>query len=303
LQSNIQYHPWRAVAACGASVALRRRYPRDSWLFLVIPRKIGSMSGEKVNKAEELLFLATLSDDFEKEIEILRARRERRGSQDSQSVREIKLGILKRFGMPPTPEMVKLLDSYILLGLQYDKHVVPAYGPSFSTELPSDKERKSAGLSFIKLLIYETASKDDTLMYIRKQWRAIKAGLRLFSEKPVRLPSPIKRKKGAQLLRREAIRNLRRFIMSKKSIGRIQPVKDKTGVRLILHLERLSRYNLLDLAKKLGDRTERGSHDKYYLISVILKARGHSIAPYAVKKTIERYKKKLKASKKVRRYT
>ena len=180
----------------------------------------------------------------------------------------MKVAMLKRHA-PPTPEMIKLLDSYILLGSRYEKNVVPPYGPSFSIELPSEKEREEMSRSFIKLLIYDTASKDDLRMYVEKRWNLFADILQLFSDKPIR---------------------------------RIKSTERKMRVRLILSLARLPMQKLFQLSEVVGVPVIPKIY-REHLIAAILEKRKYYITPAAVKKTIERYEKKLKQPKRIRRYT
>ncbi|OGZ44205.1 MAG: hypothetical protein A2756_00095 [Candidatus Ryanbacteria bacterium RIFCSPHIGHO2_01_FULL_48_27] len=252
------------------------------------------MSGEKVNKGEVLLFHAMLDKTFETDVNLYRAHRgipeggftkkrdaekwvrsksKRSHPRITESDYEMKVAILKRHA-PPTPEMIKLLDSYILLGSQYDKRVVPAYGPSFSIELPSNKEREEARHSFVKLLIYDTASKDDMHAYVEERGNFIADILQLFSDVPIR---------------------------------RIKSVKDKKRTALILSLARLPMQTLLRLSEMMEVKVP--VFPKIYrhqLITGILEKRGYEITSrtsYAIKRMIERYTKKSKELKKVRRYT
>jgi hypothetical protein len=185
----------------------------------------------------------------------------------------MKIAMLKRHA-PPTPEMIKLLDSYILLGSRYDKHVIPAYGPSFSIELPSEKERREISRSFIKLLIYDTASKDDLRVYVEERGNFIADILQLFSDVPIR---------------------------------RIKSVRDEKRTALILSLARLPMQTLLRLSETMG--VEVPLFPKVYrhqLIAGILEKRGYKITfrtSYAIKRMIERYTKKSKELKKILRYT
>jgi hypothetical protein len=230
------------------------------------------MAQKRVNKAEELMLLLSLRNDFNKWINKIRTQfgipdfgfsnqkdvvqwREKNESK-ILNLYLLESALLKLHKMPPTPAMMTALEEYILLGekAKYD----PTLGDnlSFVIEPPQEGEKMRVSSSFVRLYIFDTASRKDTLRFIQRNWKYIKF-----------------------ILEQEG---------SKKG-KRIKAPKDKERDRLILNL-----YGLPD--DIFRDFTERPGlpHAEYKEIAVsnFLAKDGIKISPEAVKKVVARYRRK-----------
>ena len=128
---------------------------------------------------------------------------------------------------------------------------------SFFVEMPEDREIKIAQRPFVKLWIYDTASRDDLLKFVRKNWNFIKYNIAHQSIKPV---------------------------------GRIKSTDHKDRDRMILELYELPKKDLHQMAGVSDKKTYRET-----LVGIILSSRGEkNITSDAVKKVIVRYRKKFR---------
>lgn len=229
-----------------------------------------SANSRKTDKAWELFFLMTLNDEFDANIRKIRGNfaipeggcstKENaekwlaQGEKSSVKFYERhfhKAALLAAHRLPPTPDLMNLLEDYILSGYRF-KMTRDAKNLSFALEIPTEKDVKHIGRSYVKIWIYDMASREDAINYIRKRWTGIKL----------------------------AMHHQNRVAAAK----RINPVQNKLLVRAVITLDRLSIEALRRITKQ-----PKGVYRSSLICSLLNKDTFPSITPKAVGKLLEHY--------------
>src|SRR3989338_67137 len=162
--------------------------------------------------------------------------------------------LLRKYGLPSTPDLMHLLEDY-LLSNGLIKTTNDVGNLSFALQSASSEEIKRHGRPFVKLWIFEMASRENVLDYIRRHWKIIK------------------------------------FIQNEnKAFKRISPVINKVLIQRALELDKLPIKNLRSIAKvSTGNK-----YYKYSVISRILNNDGYSTTEGSIKKLVQRHKKQMR---------
>lgn len=160
--------------------------------------------------------------------------------------------LLKKHNLPTAAGFLDRMEEYILGGDRFQL-VKKSNNISCAIEAPSEEDiRLRDGRSFIKLIIYDTAtSHEDVREFIKDEWSII-----------------------------------RTFLKNKNR--RIKPSKDIERIKGILELNKLSTEMLYKLVK-IGNNIFPPDHNRYNLIGELLRPK---MKGQAVQKTVMRYKKK-----------
>lgn len=174
-----------------------------------------------------------------------------------------KLELLGSLEIQPTDLVDRALENYIISNGKYPlfQQFAPNGGASCAYGVPTVEEIKRVGQPFVQLTIYESASQDEVVEYVREKWGSIKRMLAMGSLSLGRSTQPRIRET------KHPDRNDRIFELSKR------PIKE---LRALCHIP-------------LGEKY----HYKEGLIAQIIEREGFSKSTSgAVKKVIQRYGKK-----------
>lgn len=122
----------------------------------------------------------------------------------------------------------------------------------FTLQEPSESELREHGRAFVKLWVSEGITRDETIEYIKKKWRFIKSCMKL---------------------------------QNMPLVERIRKIENKKAKELVFELNRLSIREL----RLLAGGTTKVSRE--ILIKRLIKEKGYSMSPDAIKGLISRSKK------------
>ncbi len=226
-----------------------------------------------INKATERIYRVSLRPDFQGDIAEFRKHykipketfgwgwpdesfEKAKGKNPLQYYYDQEKILLKyrRFGLLQTDTYRNLLERFILSGRVFASPE-PYPNASFYIEMPDANEFKAQGRSFLKLVIYDTASQDDMIDYITENAPRIKDILKTHS--------PLKE------------------------------VRKTKNLMLEQRLRELAQMKHDELKRLAGIR-DAASHYKHSLIHKILKREGYPAVPKpdTLKKALERLRTK-----------
>jgi hypothetical protein len=192
-----------------------------------------------VGKATEMIHRLSLRADFQADVKDFRKRYSIpedsfRGEASDTRLEEIKSKnfveytiretlLLEKYGVPRTHTFIAILDYYIVNG---DVAAISDIRPngSFSLEIPNPDEIRKAGRSFLKVVIYDTASQEDMINFIAREAKLIKYFLKIQSIHPVK---QIRKSSKPKLDRRMAELNA----MSKQELEKMLQLKTPTAYK------------------------------------------------------------------------
>lgn len=213
------------------------------------------MSGErgaKTDKAAEIWFRLILNDGFKNELEQLRTLVRKGETEEFVEYFFQQDQMLREHGVIPTARLRELFDGYVL----GKKHKTA--GPHIPVRLqtPSDEELADSKRGFMKLWIYDDASRDEILEYIKKNWVLIKKII------------------GEQNAPR---------------VRRVRKIENKEQIELILDYNKMTTEEL----KRYVGAEEEPSAYREILIRRALLTDGHTpVSEEAIKSVVTRYAKK-----------
>ena len=204
---------------------------------------------KKTDKATEILFKLSLKDDFKEDI-IKIKKYVKSENFDEIKYRFWREQILEKNNLSVSPRLREVFDKQISLKTDSDKI---SWDFSFKLQTPSEEELKKIKRAFVKLWIIDGVSRDETIDYIKKNWKNIK---------------------------------LLHQTQNIPKVKRIRKIENKKEIKLIA---KFSKFSIKELLKMAGAEGEKKQY-REILISRLLEKEGFSMSPESIRVMINKYK-------------